>query len=375
LELYGSTDFIPPEAAADRFIRFEAFLNDTEGEPIFRWTTLQRAFGNSLLNYSGDTSMGPPDDFDEFWGRAKEELAAVPMNPRVRELPSGHTETGLLYEVELDSVRGVTIVCRYTVPRKARGEEGGVTGRFPAMIVMPGYGSEQPPMDRTPSGFITMSVNPRHHGPSKRFWTSPVAHHLYMLDVAEDYYYRLAYLDCLRAAEFLFSLPEVDPTRVGAEGGSQGGLFAIALGALEPRISAVVSNVTAFSAFRESAILEATGAIGGIAERIRPGAENAGAVTRTIRYIDGANMATRLRAPLQINMGGQDRVCHFLSGIVILHRLRADVPREYHLFPNAKHEVPAGMRQNNAEWMRKWLRLDGAPSFPGRILTATEPAG
>ncbi|MCC5875828.1 MAG: acetylxylan esterase [Candidatus Sumerlaeia bacterium] len=357
-----------PTVEEDRFVHVDAWANeDGSGTPDFVWSTLLRPGKKSLFDFAGLEGMEPPADFDAFWERAKWDLAMVNPNYEVRELEDYHTETGLMYEVAFDSIDDVRIVCRFTIPRAATDDEGNLVAHFPAIIVMPGYGAEQPPMDRTPSGFITMSVNPRNHGPSRKSWVSPVEHLIFGIEDPETYYYRLAYMDCLRAADYLMSRPEVDTARVVAEGGSQGGLFAIALGALDHRISAVVSNVTAFSAIPVGNRLNTLGSSTRFSTMM---AEEGGeAIARTLSYIDGASMATRLRAPLQINMGGQDPVCHFLTGIVILHQLRPDVPREYNILPNARHEVPGPMREANARWVQMWLELDERPQFPGQVFT------
>ena len=50
-----------------------------------------------------------------------------------------------------------------------------------------------------------------------------------------DYYYRGAYVDCLRALDVLGAQPEVDPSRIGLTGVSQGGALTLAVAALDPQ--------------------------------------------------------------------------------------------------------------------------------------------
>ncbi len=343
-----------------------------EGGEVLEWRVLRLPEGERLLDYDGREDLYPPEDFDEFWATAREELSAVPMEPRV-ELQEGHeTETGQLLRVELPTVRDTTIVCWFMVPKEAvpavlNGEAP--TRQYPAVIIMPGYGAQQPPLDRTADGFVTLSVNPRNHGPSRDFWTAPVEHLRYNTESPEDFYYRLAFLDCLRAAEFLFDQPIVDGDRVVAEGGSQGGLFAIALGVLEPRIAVVVSNVTAFSNYPDGMLLGSVGHQAGYRAMLEEAdEESAKAIRRSLALTDGANLATRLTQPLQVNMGGLDPVCPYVSGIVIVNRAPEDLPTEYNVLPNARHEVPGEMRRMNAEWVARWLGLEEVPSFPGAVL-------
>ena len=59
----------------------------------------------------------------------------------------------------------------------------------------------------------------------------------------ENYIYVGAYLDCVRGIDFLCSRPEVDRTRVGIEGGSQGGGLSLSASGLDPRIAACTADV------------------------------------------------------------------------------------------------------------------------------------
>ena len=45
----------------------------------------------------------------------------------------------------------------------------------------------------------------------------------YQIEDREKYYYRGAYMDCLRGVDFLCSRPEVDEARLGMWSRSQGG--------------------------------------------------------------------------------------------------------------------------------------------------------
>ena len=180
---------------------------------------------------------------------------------------------------------------------------------------------------------------------------------MYNITDAEHYYYRLAYMDCLRGVQFLFSRPEVDNARVATEGGSQGGLFAIAAAALEPRIACVCSNVTAFSDYPDGMALATVGHHSQFRELLKENPTSATEVRRVLSYVDGANMATRVKCPVQINMGGQDPVCPYICGIVTHNRLPAGTQREFHIVNDAKHEVPTAMRVNNGNWYRRWLKV------------------
>ena len=52
----------------------------------------------------------------------------------------------------------------------------------------------------------------------------------------DTHYYKRVYLGCVRAVDFLYSLPEFDGNTVGVTGGSQGGALSIVTAGLDPRI-------------------------------------------------------------------------------------------------------------------------------------------
>lgn len=364
---YTETSYSIPSVQRDTYFLVTAEKTGVE-KPLLEWTTLRRPDGVSMMDYQGLQEMLPPDDFDEYWARAKAQLAQVPMNARVTEVPEKHTETGLLFRVDLDTLGDTSIVCWYTVPRAAFDAEGNVVNQYPTMVVMPGYGAEQPPMDRTPDGLITLSINPRNHGPSQEYWKSPVAHLAWNIEDPENQYYKYAFMDCIRGLDFVASRAEVDTTRIAAEGGSQGGLFSVALAALDDRIACVVSNVTAFANFADRHYLALVGTQNSYRNILNDPERDHAAVLRSMALFDAVNMATRVHVPVQINMGGQDPNCPYVTGIVLYNRLPEGTVKEFNIFPDVRHAVPAPIREKNAEWIQRWFGLESKPSLPGKLL-------
>src|SRR5205807_4691104 len=69
-------------------------------------------------------------------------------------------------------------------------------------------------------------------------------------DSPERLLFRQIYLDCAQLAGIVMGFPEVDPDRVGATGGSQGGGLTLACAALEPRIKRAAPVFPFLSDFR-----------------------------------------------------------------------------------------------------------------------------
>lgn len=61
------------------------------------------------------------------------------------------------------------------------------------------------------------------------------------LDDKEHYYYRRIYSGCVRAIDFITTLPAYDGTNLGVVGASQGGALSIVAAALDSRVKALVA--------------------------------------------------------------------------------------------------------------------------------------
>lgn len=339
-----------------------AVLEDRDAEqPWFEFRALYLG-GTPVLEYDASGINMPPDDFREYWDEARERLAAIPVNPRIEPVPDFESDTGRLYRVTLQSWDDIDIVGWYVVPVEldllqpgtASPKDADQAG-FPAIQIMPGWGAEQPPMDRTADGYITFSLNPRSHGPSKAYFETPVAHHLWNIEQPEEYYYRAAYMDGVRGLDFLSSRREVNPGRIAVEGGSQGGAFALALAGLDSRVAAAVANVPYISNFPDYIRLSTGGSGATFLEKVKD-PEVGQAAQKSLAYIDVANLAYSITAPTQIIVGLQDHVTPPLNGVVAYNRIPKNVPAELLREFMAGHEITSFMRESNRHWYETHLR-------------------
>jgi cephalosporin-C deacetylase-like acetyl esterase len=328
----------------------------TEGEPkpVAEWHAMYKQ-GKSLMDYQGSPKLKKPADFKAYWDRTRKELAAIPMNATITPVPGKTTATGKLYKVTLNSFANITIACWYYVPKDVDplnpkpGDK-----KYPAVQIMPGWGAEEPPLDRTDEGLITLSLNPRGHGPSGDYFKRPEQHHIWNIEDPETYYYRAAYMDCVRGIDFLSSRPEVNAAKIGAEGGSQGGALTMAVCALDQRIACGCSNVTYLSNFWDFGYLSSTGS-GDVFVKMMNDPKVGKKVTKTLSYIDVSNLAEWVKCPIQICMGLQDRVCPPINGITAYNRLPKGTEKQLVLDPLADHEVTPLMREDNKQWRNKYL--------------------
>lgn len=323
--------------------------------PAFEYRTLRADV--PLGGYAGTPGWTEPSDWEGYWARARADLAKTPMNARISEVPERASATGRLYRVELDSLDNVTIVCWYFVPRDVDvlGGGGGAT-KYPAVQITPGYGAEEPPIDRTANGYITLSVNPRGHGPSGAFWPLPGDHLNWNITNPEKYYYRGAYMDCVRAMQFLMGRPEVNAARVGVEGSSQGGALALATAALDQRVAACSANVPFLCDIPSGSILTTRGGMGGLRARFEADTPEATAMRKSLGYIDASIMAGRVHCPTLIAVGEMDRTCPPQGGAAAYNRIPKNVEKRFLSVPLRDHEVMPEWRAASEEWFGKYLK-------------------
>ena len=154
------------------------------------------------------------------------------MDIRIRETS---TAKGIrLSEVTISSVSRVVV----------RGwlEEPVKPGRSTVLRV-PGYGGSMEPLGLFPDR-VFFSFNPRGHGNSQAtvkgkpedFWISDP-------DDKAGYFYQGAYMDCVRAVDFLLQHRSVYSSRIAVWGGSQGGGLAFATVSLSSNVALCLADI------------------------------------------------------------------------------------------------------------------------------------
>ncbi|MGG5210605.1 acetylxylan esterase [Chryseobacterium sp. MIQD13] len=168
--------------------------------------------------------------FKKFWDKALKDLQQVKPEFKVHREEKLSTAKKDGYIVEMKSIGGITVMGYYFVPKNAT--------KTAAVLHLPGYGygfENQDDFLKNEDNVIELALCVRGHGMSKEqfdaekhgpgIWG-------YKLYSEEENAYRGIYMDCVRAVEFLLSRPEVDTTRIGVMGGSQGGGLALATAGL-----------------------------------------------------------------------------------------------------------------------------------------------
>lgn len=178
-----------------------------------------------------------PADFQAFWDKAKGDLAKIPIDARMTLLPERCTELTNVYHVNLQNVNNSRFYGILCVPKKE--------GTYPAILRVPGAGVRpySGMIAEADKGFITLEVGI--HGIPVTMEASVYdnlgrgalnGYQAFNLDDRDRYYYKRVYLGCVRAVDFLTSLPQYDGQNLAVTGGSQGGALSIVTAALDNRV-------------------------------------------------------------------------------------------------------------------------------------------
>ena len=144
-------------------------------------------------------------DFFVFWEQSLTQLTEVPPAFQMTPRPNKDRAGILVHEVSMESFGDVSVRGWLETPDK--------TGVFPAVLRLPGYGQSMMPVGDQ-EDLIIFSFNPRGHGNSQDDVPgTPQDYWVRGLDDRDTYFYRGAYLDCIRAVDFICSLDNVDQER------------------------------------------------------------------------------------------------------------------------------------------------------------------
>ena len=182
-----------------------------------------------------------PADFDSFWAQTLKTSRKTPMKPNFKAVSFGLS--GLeTYDVTFPGYSGQPIKAGYIRPKS-------VGKRLPCVVEYIGYGGGRGfPSDWllwAACGYAHFIMDTRGQGSSWRKGdtadfepegSSPSLPGFMTRGILnpKTYYYRRVFTDAVRALEAVRTRSDVDPSRIAAAGGSQGGGITLAAAGLDP---------------------------------------------------------------------------------------------------------------------------------------------
>ncbi len=258
-----------------------------------------------------------PADFDAFWDAAIKKLdAEVPLDPRMARMEKFCNEQHECFRVSFATFDNQRVYGFLSVPKG--------TGPFPVEVNVPGAGPGVvgPNSGMADRGLIHLVMNVHPFEPAadaeaqkklyadqdKRVNEQYGAPRYCQAGATsrETYFYYRIMLGINRGVNWLATRSDVDKTRFGYTGSSQGGGFGFYLCGLNKNFTKGVIHVPAitdllgFQKGRDSGWPKLT-------ENVKP--EQKEAAIRVAPYFDGAHFAPRITCPVRVSVGFIDETC------------------------------------------------------------------
>ena len=295
-------------------------------------------------------------DIQKFWDQTRFELDKVSMAPFLEEVPLDgllfefRVKSVINYRVALTSFEGRRIRAWFTLPA---GQPP--TGGWPAVMVLPGYpGVLALPLHLVHSGYATLSLYPRGQGESVREWEVEHDTRLtYHITDKDKYYYRGAYMDCVRGLDFLSQREEVDAHRIGVWGGSQGGGLTLATASLDKRPRVAVSIVPWLCNFPVAAGIT-TVPYKELHDYLEEHPDQREQVMATLEFFDTLNLANDITCPTIVSTAIKDEVHPYRTVMPVFERIPA--LKSAVVYPDLEHGAGSDFAGHALEWLGRYLR-------------------
>lgn len=159
-------------------------------------------------------------------------------------------------------------------------------------------------------------------------------------DEPSKMYYRNVFLDTALLARLVMNLPEVDPARVGAYGGSQGGALALACASLEPRVARVAPVHPFLSDYQR--VWEMDQDVAAYAELRRffrqfdPQHKREAEIFERLGYIDVQHLTDRIQGEVLMGIGLMDTITPPSTCYAAYNKIQS--PKREVVYPDFGHE-------------------------------------
>lgn len=278
------------------------------------------------------TTVVKPADFEEFWADVLAQAAQIPLNATLTPVPLRSTPEVEVFEVHYDSLDHVRVAGWYCLPR-VRPQP------LPALVFYPGYISEPTlPKGHAALGYATFGAAPRgklrsnaHYNPG---YPNLLTHNI--ID-PHTYAYKGFYVDAWRVIDFLLERPEVDGSRIGVRGGSQGGALTLLAAAMRPEIAAAAAGAPYLAGVIDAIQLTNSQPYQEINDYLRLHPDARPAVEETWSYYDCINFADKIKCPILVNIGLNDDVCPPETGYAVFNAIGA-AEKKLYAYPGHGHD-------------------------------------
>jgi len=283
-----------------------------------------------------------PDDFDEYWDRALNEMRGV--DPHVEFVPAELTVPFAdIYHMYFTGVGGSRIHVQYLKPKNA-------AELHPALLIFHGYKVDSwdwsDKLNYVAMGYTVAAMDVRGQGGLSEDLSSVRGGTAYghiimgLEDSPEKLLYRSIFLDTAQLAYIVMGLPDVDETRVGATGASQGGGLTMACAGLVPELKKAAPVYPFLSDYRRvwemDLARDAYQELRDFFRRRDPRHLREEEMFTRLGYIDIQHLAPRIRAEVLMSTGLMDEICPPSTQFAAYNKITSS--KQMDIYPDFGHE-------------------------------------
>ncbi len=296
-----------------------------------------------------------PADFDAYWDRAIAEMKAVDAKLELK--PATFTTTFAdCFDLYFTGVGGARVHAKYIRPKK-------LAGKTPAIVQFHGYtgnsGDWSGLLSHAARGYVIAALDCRGQGGLSEDigGIRGNTHHGHIIrgldDSPDKLLFRDIFLDCAQLAGIVINQPEVDPQRVGAQGGSQGGALTLACAALEPRIKRAAPTFPFLCDYQRvwqmDLAKDAYAELKTFFRHFDPKHQREQQIFERLGYIDCQHLAPRIQAEVLMGVGLMDTVCPPSSQFAAYNKIKSK--KHLSIFPDFGHENLPGFNDEVYQFM------------------------
>lgn len=292
-----------------------------------------------------------PSDFNAFWNKAIGDARKINLDPVMTLVPERCTSEANVYHISFQNEKpGSKIYGMLAVPKKP--------GKYPAILKVPGggvyrYGGDTKiaalgviileigihgiPVNLDPQVYVDLA-----NGALSNYYSI-------RRNDRDAFYFKRVYLGCVKAVDFIFTLPEFNGKDLAVTGQSQGGMLSIVTAALDNRI---IYLAPIYPGGCDNARYFTKKTI--ISPSSYRYAEPKPGELEALAYYDVVNFARKINIPGSYTWGYNDVVCTPTSMYSAYNVITA--PKELHLYPETGHwTFPEEIEEVN-NWLLKQLK-------------------
>jgi cephalosporin-C deacetylase len=172
-------------------------------------------------------------------------------------------------------------------------------------------------------------------------------------DSPEKLLFRSIFLDTAQLAKIMMEMDDVDETRVGAMGGSQGGALTLACIALEPRIKKAAPMFPFLSDYlrvwQMDQAKDAYVELKNFFRRHDPQHKRQDELFERLGYVDIQNLMPRVKAEVMMGTGLMDTICPPSTQFAAYNKIPS--PKSMEIYPDFGHEDLPGFWDKAFQFM------------------------